>query len=320
MADHAPAGDLDRFFEQMQKTAGQIGGQIAPLLDKIEPIREMLTAPGSAYKNLCECIDQARDVLQSSTSPGERGLEKPDHVMRALPALASTVDALGQYGSRLEEVVRGSVEPILDPLRETLRGLPERTREALLVMGEHGWYFELDMTPLALDAIKDELLAGDAKEAEEILAKYYRGRVDPIEDAIAEKFPNRAHLIQMAFRAHRRGEYALAIPVLLAQADGMCKEITTRNYFVRCDKQPGTARYVNEIEQAYLAALLWPLACVLPIGKSEKERGGEVVQLNRHRVLHGEALDYGTEINSLMVISFVNYVAEVLTLREESRH
>ena len=34
--------------------------------------------------------------------------------------------------------------------------------------------------------------------------------------------------------------------------------------------------------------------------------------LNRHEVLHGESVDYGTEINSLKAISLLYYIASVL--------
>ena len=68
----------------------------------------------------------------------------------------------------------------------------------------------------------------------------------------------------------------------------------------------------------YGAALLSPLAETLPIGASEYERPTGFDELNRHMVLHGESLDYGTKINSLKAISLINYVAHVLTLEKEN--
>ena len=62
----------------------------------------------------------------------------------------------------------------------------------------------------------------------------------------------------------------------------------------------------------YRAALLSPLAQTLPIGASKHERPEDFTELNRHVVLHGESLDYGTKINSLKAISLINYVAHVL--------
>ncbi len=47
----------------------------------------------------------------------------------------------------------------------------------------------------------------------------------------------------------------------------------------------------------------------LPITKSAYEREAGFNQLNRHQVVHGESLDYGTETNSLKAISFLFYIA-----------
>jgi hypothetical protein len=58
-----------------------------------------------------------------------------------------------------------------------------------------------------------------------------------------------------------------------------------------------------------MAAILSPLAETLPINASENERPRNFNGLNRHMVLHGESLDYGSKVNSLKAISLVNYVS-----------
>jgi len=60
------------------------------------------------------------------------------------------------------------------------------------------------------------------------------------------------------------------------------------------------------------AALLSPLAQILPISASQRERQDGTTALNRHMVLHGESLDYGTKANSLKAISLINYVTQIL--------
>lgn len=79
------------------------------------------------------------------------------------------------------------------------------------------------------------------------------------------------------------------------------------------NRKPRTAIYVEQIAvDTFRAVLLSPLAHSLPIGASEKERGAGFNELNRHMVLHGESLDYGTKTNSLKAISLINYVSHVL--------
>ena len=65
-------------------------------------------------------------------------------------------------------------------------------------------------------------------------------------------------------------------------------------------------------------ALLSPLSQPLPISASKHERDESFNELNRHQVMHGESLGYGTEINSLKAISLLNYVTQVLRLDDEN--
>lgn len=50
----------------------------------------------------------------------------------------------------------------------------------------------------------------------------------------------------------------------------------------------------------------------MPISASQRERESVSNLLNRHAVLHGEAVDYDTRINSNRALSLLVYVAWVL--------
>ena len=87
---------------------------------------------------------------------------------------------------------------------------------------------------------------------------------------------------------------------------------------VRGEKKPRTAIYVDTVAlDTFRHALLSPLSQPLPISASKNERNDAFNELNRHQVMHGESLDYGTEINSLKSISLLNYVTQVLRLDDE---
>ena len=87
---------------------------------------------------------------------------------------------------------------------------------------------------------------------------------------------------------------------------------------MRKNKKPSTAIYVDLVaSDTFRHALLSPLSHSLPISASEYERDEYFNELNRHQVVHGESLDYGTEINSLKSISLLNYVTQVLRLDDE---
>ena len=164
-----------------------------------------------------------------------------------------------------------------------------------------------------LEELGEELASGNAGEAEAALVAHFEGRLDGIEDSLAEKFPHRSHLLLAAFKAHRRGEYELSIPVLFSQIDGIGKDATGHSMFASRDKRPATAAYVAKVEAGtFRAAVLSPMAQKQPINASEGERPEGFDALNRHMVLHGESLDYGNKTNSLRTISLINYLADVL--------
>jgi hypothetical protein len=102
----------------------------------------------------------------------------------------------------------------------------------------------------------------------------------------------------------------------LSLTDGICKEVTGHYLFIGKNGKPETAIYVERISSDKSAAIfLQPLSQSIPINKSKKER--DKIQgfneLNRHMVLHGDTSDYGTKVNSLKVISLINYVTQFVT-------
>ncbi len=60
---------------------------------------------------------------------------------------------------------------------------------------------------------------------------------------------------------------------------------------------------IGHFEEAMLA----PLITVLPVIAKANERTLYGNQLNRHAILHGESLDYGTFENSCRAISLLSY-------------
>ena len=181
------------------------------------------------------------------------------------------------------------------------------------MLAQHGWYLDFNMPLPSLWEIKKAIANGEVSEVEEALIEYFEGQLEEIEKSIAAQFPRRAHIISSAINAHRRGEYYLSIPVLLAQTDGICKEVVDQYLFMKKDRKPRTAIYVEQVAaDTYKAALLSPLAVNNPISASEHEREEGFNLLNRHMVLHGESVDYGSKVNSLRAISLVNYVSQAL--------
>jgi hypothetical protein len=216
----------------------------------------------------------------------------------------------------LQKELQKTIIPTFNDLEESsFKKLPEHIQEVLLLLGENGWYLDLEMDLPTLGYLRDVLDEGDIAKAENVFIKYFEDRVSKIEKFLLNKFPHRAHLVKAAFDAHKRKKYCLSIPLFFAQTDGICKDIIRQYLFMKSNGRPRTAIYVDQIAaNSLMAALLSPLAETLPINASERERPTNFTGLNRHMVLHGESLDYGNKTNSLKAISLINYVGNVFTI------
>jgi hypothetical protein len=304
---------INAHFKQWQEIAERIRGQFSPFLKQQEALKKSLQPMievGNSIQKALEPILAAQDSWQKLLGSIQIPRYKLPDISYLTKLAAPTVE--------FQRSIQGLISPAFKELQRSFRELPPRTQEALLLLGAHGWYLDLDLPLPGLWKLKKALSEGNIEEAEHALIEYFEGRIDKIEESISKRFPNREKLIRAAFNAHRRQEYELAIPVILAQTDGICKEVVNEYLFIKKNKKPGTAIYVEQIaSDTFRAAILSPLAQTLPIGVSKHKRTEGFNELNRHMVMHGESLDYGSKTNSLKAISLINYVAHVLTRENE---
>ena len=247
----------------------------------------------------------------------ERSAKVMETLRPALVKLPGMVQQFGQWTKAISE----HLAPVLASMAVAFRELPPRLQSALLTLGESGWYLDGEWGLSELWQLEQLLLDGRAAEVDAILTKHYEDRLEAIEGFLVAALPKRKKILQAAFAAHRRGEFELSVPVLLAQTDGACLDITRYQFFIKASGKPQVALYVADVAlDAFSEAMLSPLTNVLPVNASEKDRDSRVKaqglatwqQLNRHQVLHGESTDYATQVNSLKVVSLINYLVGAL--------
>lgn len=203
-------------------------------------------------------------------------------------------------------------EKNLLPLIEHIQKLPPATQRAVLLLAQNSWYIHPEMSFPEIFEFATPFTDTNIEKAERSLVDYFDTRLDEIEKSIVERFPNREAIIRSAFNAHRRQEYELSIPIFLAHTDGISKELMNQYLFIKRNGKPQTANYVDQLGADELAkALLSPLVQISPISAPYNNGDEDFGELNRHRILHGDSLNYATKTNSLKAISLLNYVANV---------
>ena len=225
---------------------------------------------------------------------------------------------------RLMRQIRLMLES-LKPITGLYLNDDERFAICCMRMGQRGWFLDPQM-PMSLLWHLADTLEESPEEADELLMQWFQERLDEIEEELVKACPRRARVLRSAFNAHRQRDFNNSVLAILKEADGMWYDLFGRNVFIARDRKS----IVKSIEEKQPYGLVWTslgplLQSTLPLWMNEIERQkwmkkhqtGSFTGLNRHEVVHGISVDYGTEKNSLRAISFLNWRLMVeLVVRE----
>jgi hypothetical protein len=186
----------------------------------------------------------------------------------------------------------------------------------LTLMIAHSWYPDFEIPIADSRALEARAIAGDFPAVEHYLIEYFRRNASRLERGISDLYPDRAIVISTAFKAYSDGQYILAIPVFLAQADGVSKELLSKCFFTpRKSIREAQKLFQNGLLDDYSRLLLAPLVEFGTIRENTGNLVGKSNCLNRHAILHGIDLAYGTETNALKCISLLAYLLMVKMLK-----
>ncbi len=187
----------------------------------------------------------------------------------------------------------------------------------MLFLAERGWFFPIfNEQIIVLIGFHQLALKGNIDKLDRQMNIFFENNFDRIRVYLSKRYPHRKHLLNSGMKAHETEEYELAILMFFSLIDGFCWDAANCNYFRRKNKKPEISAHVdNVLRRKFADAMLSALTNNLPIAYNEWERK-DATKLysnpNRHTVMHGESIDYGTKENSLKVLSLLYYVALAL--------
>ena len=195
---------------------------------------------------------------------------------------------------------------------KALKAYPDNMREGLAAMSQSGWYLDLEMGMSEPWRFKQAVDSGREADAEAEMVEHFEARAAGIHGELIQAYPRRREIFDAAFDAHLRGQYLVSIPVLLAQVDGICFDLANAHFFMGRERSKVAAHAMQFAGSQIARAFLAPLESEMTIALSEKARPPGFTGFNRHMVIHGESVDYGTKENSLRAISLLNYISQSL--------
>jgi hypothetical protein len=173
----------------------------------------------------------------------------------------------------------------------------------------YNWYIE---PSIKLNILKQLFNNQCEKSINDILLKYYKGNFNIIFEELKKLFPNREHIFDEIIYAHINKKYYLSSITLMTQIDGVVYDLFKYKNFFHGDFFNSAIDKINKIEKPTIGTSFLKnlFNDKLPIKLSKSKRDKiNFIHLNRHQVIHGEVIDFNTELNSLKAFSLLSSLA-----------
>ncbi len=226
------------------------------------------------------------------------------------------VERMRQFAEKLATVVR-ELPPLVREWQEREQVLCDR---ANALLADRGWYVPGQIAAIDYLRILDCVERSDEAQIEGILRRYARSRVEDVRKVVGSEYPTRLAIVSDALDAHDSGKFTLSVPVLLAQADGICWDIFDRflftNHAGRLDRRIRELIGVSPGSDFMCEALLRRGSLQVQTSVRDQKQASEprYGPLNRHGVLHGVDADYATEANSLRAVLLIDHLIDTARL------
>jgi hypothetical protein len=183
---------------------------------------------------------------------------------------------------------------------------------------QNGWCILSQTTYSDYVSLRVNSASGNKTDVDEYMKQLVTHYLDEIEETLCSRFPNRKELIIEAFANHRGKRYASSITLLLTQCDGVCIDVFNVPYFsTERNSSPPVPRTRTVIEDLglipgdFTLAILTPLMNRGQIDATTSEFHLYSDNFHRHSILHGNATNFASEINSLKVISLIAFLGDL---------
>jgi hypothetical protein len=172
-----------------------------------------------------------------------------------------------------------------------------------------GWYISEDINFGALNDLTSLAEAGSDEPIDAFFVAHYSTSLDKHFTKLRSRQQDRIHLINEAEKAHKEGMYHSSILLFITIADGIC---AGELFMIGKDKK----RIKNFLKEndtpETLSKFLSVISEVNAIDAHTSQSDNYKSNLNRHGIIHGYDISYGSEINSLKALSLLTFVNDMV--------
>ncbi len=283
----------------------------------MKPYRE-ITKITEPMRRLQEQWAEQSKVIQKAIEPTSEHQKKLNESLKNFQKSFENINKIYASIPKFENPFLEHLETFKE-IGERLKEYTKKTPEYFLLIAKHGWFIDLESELNFPSKVAYYIQDKQVDKANELLVDYYKTNVGKIFKKLVERHYNRKEILKTIKNSFEEGNHILLIPAVLTQVDGICFDFTKKKFFIKEKKNKKykfLPEVIAELEKSagnFLDLYLSPLQNQTPIMAREQDIGKFPCKLNRHEVLHGIRTDYGTEVNSLKVISLLKYVSDLLT-------
>lgn len=203
-----------------------------------------------------------------------------------------------------------NLSSIFSPLANSVHEFNKKCNKNISEISQkYNWFIAGSMK---LPNIKMLLEANQDKDViNNICIEYYKNNMQELIQSICKKYPKRKEILEEACNAHQNKNYYSSIVLFFTQTDGISHDLMKNNFFQRKEWEE-EAKKVNDsdiktkIAYCFFKVYFEFEGNAAPIRQSANGRKNwKINHLNRHQVLHGEVVNFNTEINSLKAFSLL---------------
>ncbi|MBU1369578.1 MAG: hypothetical protein KJ578_03805 [Bacteroidetes bacterium] len=292
--------ELKKHIERMMKPYREI-------VKITEPMRKIQEQWAEQSRTIQKAIEPTLELQKKLTEPLKEFQKSFENINRIYASIPKFQNPFLEHLETFKEI------------GERLKEYAKKTPEYFLLIAQHGWFIDLESDLNFPSRVANNIQENKVDVANELLIDYYKKNVGEIFESLIKRHYNRREILERIKNSFEEGNYTLLIPTALTQVDGICFDFTKKKFFIK-EKKDKKYKFlpevIAELEKSagnFLELYLSPLQNQTPIMAREQDIGKFPCKLNRHEILHGIRTDYGTEVNSLKVISLLKYVSDLLT-------
>jgi hypothetical protein len=254
--------------------------------------------------------------------------QRQHHSLIRLPDMRLSPEARNQL-EKLREQFRSIIEDserFSERMRETVKlAIPEgfklpsweeqdeNYRARLKMLAENGWFAGMEFPLVTLNKADAMFRQGQEEQANVGLTGYFDAKASEIVKEVSALYPETSTLMARALRAHQEADFTVSVMILLAQAEGIWGRHASFSPYSRAkDNKEALQKAIDGKASQLPIRAYWELLLQdIPINRKFDKSQPEPQGLNRHAVMHGASLNFGTKINSARALSWLSYTAEI---------